>query len=339
MSKTLWVVASLVVVNVVLLFAGAGRGMSTECEADLCIGLVFDVGGLGDKSFNDAAFRGLVQAEKELGAEIHYIEPASPSDRESALRQFAAEDYDLVIGVGFIFSDDIRELASEFPSIDFACVDYSPGKGEATIDNLAGLRFREHEGSFLVGAIAALESKTKKLGFVGGMDIPLIHKFEAGYRAGIAEVCPDCGMAATYAGTTPEAFADPVKGKELARTQYGRGVDIIYHASGKTGAGVFNAARELGKRAIGVDSDQFADAPCCVITSMIKQVDVAVFDAITRAAEKRFEGGLIELGLAQGGVGFIYDENNRDRISAQTLAAIERLKQRIISGEIVVPFE
>ncbi len=339
MSRTAWLIVSLVALNLVLMAFGRGRGKTTDCDADLCIGLVFDVGGLGDKSFNDAAYRGLTQARDELGAEIHYIEPANSSDRESALRQFAAEDYDLVIGVGFIFSDDVRQLATEFPGIDFACVDYSPKPDEVAADNVLGLRFREHEGSFLVGAIAALESKSKKVGFVGGMDIPLIHKFEAGYRAGAKAVCPDCQVISTYAGTTPEAFADPVMGRELALTQYNRGVDIIYHASGKTGAGVFNAAKETKNRAIGVDSDQFDDAPCCVLTSMVKQVDVAVFDAVVQVSRDAFAGGMRELGLKQGGVGFIYDDNNRDQISTETLSVVESLRNQIVTGQIVVPFE
>ncbi len=339
MSRTGWLIVLLIAFNAGLVALGRGRGKSTQCDADVCIGLVFDVGGIGDKSFNDAAYRGLIKAREQLGVEVHYIEPGNSSDRESALRQFAAEDYDLVIGIGFIFSDDVRQLAGEFPDIDFACIDYAPRADEGTLANLAGLRFREHEGSFLVGAIAALESESKKLGFVGGMDIPLIHKFEVGFRAGVAAVCPDCSVISTYAGTTPDAFADPVKGRELALTQYGRGVDIIYHASGKTGSGVFNAARETSKQAIGVDSDQYDDAPCCVLTSMVKQVDVAVFDVIEDVVHQRFAGGLREFGLAEDGVGFVYDQNNRNRISAQTLSEIEKLRAKIVSGAIEVPFE
>jgi basic membrane protein A len=304
------------------------------------VGLVFDVGGLGDKSFNDAAHRGLVRAKSELGVQTQYIEPGDGSDRESALRQRAAAGDHLVIGVGFIFSDDITKLAAQFPETKFGCVDYSLPQGvEKTPANLVGLRFREHEGSFLVGAIAGRVTKTKKLGFVGGMKIPLIRKFEAGYTAGVKHVCPDCAILSAYAGTEPKAFADPTKGKELALAQYARGVDIVYHASGKTGDGVFDAAKELKKFAIGVDSDQFHIAPCCVLTSMIKKVDVAVFDTIKKVASGKFEGGVYEFGLAEDGVGFVYDENNKGFIPQAVADEVNGLAKQIIAGTIKVPSE
>lgn len=332
-------VAALVALNAVLLVAGAGvgddRGGATGAVR---VGLVFDVGGLGDKSFNDAAHRGLVRAAETMPVTTRYIEPGDGSDRESALRQFAADGYDLVIGVGFIFSEDIRKLAAEFPAVKFACVDYAPGRG-AEPANLAGLRFREHEGSFLVGALAGLVSRTGQVGFVGGMKIPLIRKFEAGYQAGVAHVCPACQVYAAYAGATPKAFADPTTGKELALAQYARGADIIYHASGKTGAGVFSAARERDALAIGVDSDQFHEAPCCVLTSMVKEVDVAVLEVIGDVVEGRFRGGVRELGLAEGGVGFVYDDNNRDRIDPAVVERVRRLADEIARGRIEVPFE
>lgn len=337
MTNARWVLAGLVALNAALLVAGAGRGGSAECNSELCVGLVFDVGGLGDKSFNDAAYRGLLRVAAELGAEIHYIEPANPADKEAGLRQFAAQGFDLVIGTGYVFSDDVRKLAAEYPDINFACIDYAPAPDIPDPPNLAGLRFREHEGSFLVGAIAGLETDSNIVGFVGGMDIPLIRKFQAGYEAGVAAVCPDCRILAAYAGTQAEAFNDPVMGKELALTQYGRGADIIYHAAGKTGKGVFNAARERGRRAIGVDSDQFEDAPCCVITSMIKKVDVAVFDAAGKVVRGEFAGGLYELGLAEDGVGYVYDDNNRDMLSAETIERVEALRAAIIAGDIEVP--
>lgn len=338
MTPLRWVVLALVVVNAALIAAGAGRSESIECpEEALCVGLVFDVGGLGDKSFNDAAYVGLLRAERELGARVRYLEPASPSDKEGALRQFAAEGFDLVIATGYVFSDDVRKIAAEFPEVRFANIDYAPADGVPDPPNLAGLRFREQEGSFLVGAVAALESRTGTVGFVGGMDIPLIRKFEAGYRAGVAAVCPRCRVLAAYAGTQAEAFNDPVKGKELALTQYGRGADVIFHASGKTGAGVFNAARERRRWAIGVDADQFHEAPCCVLTSMIKKVDVAVFETARAVAEGRFQGGLSNLGLADDGVGYVFDENNADRISEATVARVRELAAEIVAGEREVP--
>lgn len=338
MSRPALVLLSLVLVNGALLALGAGRGEEGACKAEVCVGLVFDVGGLGDKSFNDAAHRGLLRAEEELGVGFRYIEPGDGSDRESALRQLASAEFDLVIGVGFIFSDDLRKLAAEFPEQRFAGIDFSVGPDDPPPpENLAGLRFREHEGAFLVGALAGLMSESGAVGFVGGMDIPLIHKFDAGYAAGVKHVCPECTIYRAYAGTTPEAFSDPVTGKELAMTQYGRGADIIFHASGKTGTGVFNAAREEGRLAIGVDSDQFHEAPCCVLTSMVKKVDVAVYEIIEDVARGRFEGGVKELGLAERGVAFVYDENNEARIPREVVERVRRIRGEIIAGEIEVP--
>jgi basic membrane protein A and related proteins len=319
--------------------APAGGSAKTTASSTK-VGVVFDVGGLGDKSFNDAANRGMLKAKAELGVQTQYIEPGDGSDRESAIRQRAAAGDNIVIGVGFIFSDDITKLASQFPDAKFACIDYTLPQGvEKTPPNLAGLRFREHEGSFLVGAIAGRVTKTKKLGFVGGMKIPLIRKFEAGYEAGVKHVCPDCVVLSAYAGTEPKAFADPTKGKELALAQYARGVDIVYHASGKTGDGVFDAAKEQKKFAIGVDSDQFHVAPCCVLTSMIKKVDVAVFDAIKQVVDNKFESGVHEFGLAENGVGFVYDENNKAFIPQAVVDEVNGLAKQIIAGTIKVPAE
>jgi basic membrane protein A len=320
--------------------AASGESKADPAGSEIKVGLVFDVGGLGDKSFNDAAHRGLMKANKELGVQVQYIEPGDGSDRESALRQRAAEGDQLVIGVGFIFSDDITKLAKEFPNVKFACIDYNLPEGmDKPPDNLVGLRFREQEGSFLVGAIAGRVTKTKKIGFVGGMKIPLIRKFEAGFEAGVKQVCPDCKIFSGYAGTEPKAFADPAKGKELAIAQYGRGADIIYHASGKTGDGVFDAAKGQKKLAIGVDSDQFHVAPCCVLTSMLKMVDVAVYDTIKAVSENKFEAGVHEFGLADKGVGFVYDNNNKDKIPQAVVDEVNELSKKVIDGSIKVPVE
>jgi basic membrane protein A len=337
MQRSWPVIAVLVALNAALLVAGLGRGARSEASGRLRVGLVLDVGGLGDKSFNDAAYRGLTRAEAQLDLETRLIEPGDGSDRESAIRQLAAADFDLVIGVGFIFSDDLRAAAQRFPGVKFACVDYSPGQPPPA--NLVGLRFREHEGSFLVGAIAGLATRSRTVGFVGGMRIPLIRKFEAGYISGVKQVCPDCNVLSAYAGTDPKAFADPTTGKELALAQYGQGADIIFHASGNTGKGVFNAARELGKLAIGVDSDQYAEAPCCVLTSMVKGVDVVVEETIRAVAAGRFVGGEREYGLRENGVGYVLDERNRDRIGEATLRRVEELRQRIVGGAIEVPWQ
>ena len=324
--------------NVLLLVVGLPRGAPLAKVTRMKIGLVFDVGGIGDKSFNDAAYAGLLRAERDLSLSIRYIEPADGTDRESALRELAADGYDLVIGVGFIFSDDMRALAPRYPKVKFACIDYS-GDAEGMPANLVGLRFREQEGAFLVGALAALASKSKKIGFVGGMQIPLIRKFEVGYAAGAHHVCPTCAVFGAYAGTDPKAFADPTTGKELALSQYGRGADIIFHASGKTGIGVFNAARGEGKYAIGVDADQRREALCCVLTSMVKGVDVAVFDVIRDVTRGTFVGGLRELGLKEGGVGYVWDDLTEEVAGAAVHERVEAIRKQIIAGTLQVPSE
>ena len=246
------------------------------------------------------------------------------------------------MGVGFIFTDDLTQLAKEYPNTKFAGVDYSvasdkDGNVIPPPPNLAALKFREEQGSFLVGALAALVGKSKKVGFVGGMNFPLIHKFEAGYIAGVKQVCADCEVLSQYAGVTPEAFRNPGKGKELALSQFGQGVNVIFHASGSTGLGVFEAARQTGKLAIGVDADQYKEAPGYVLTSMVKRVDNAVFDAIRRVKERRFTGGIFQYGLAEDGVGYVYDANNEKLIPADVRARLEGLKREIIAGRVSVP--
>ncbi len=332
-------IALLVAINVALVAAGA-LIVPTATKAPgtgLRVGLVFDVGGKNDKSFNEAAWRGLQRAKTELGVEVQFIEPTEGSDRESALRTLAASGVDLVIGVGFIFGPDLERLAAQFPNVKFAGIDYSPSPDVANLPNLAGLRFREHEGSFLVGAIAGLITHTKVVGFVGGMKIPLIRKFEAGYEAGVHHVCPDCRVLSAYAGTEPKAFADPSLGEELASAQYSKGADVIFHAAGKTGDGVFAAARHNGSRAIGVDSDQYDAAPCCVVTSMVKGVDVAVLDVIKDIIANQFKPGLHELGLAEHGVGFVSDERNRGLLPIEVVNEVHRLSDEIVKGTIKVP--
>jgi len=337
-SRPVGLLVALLSVNVILMVAGRGQGADGECKAGTCLGLVFDLGGRGDRSLNDSAWQGVERARDELGVHVQYIEPPDGSDREAAVRQLAAKGLDLVIAVGFIFSEDILRLAREFPDTKFACVDFSMPQGETEVPkNVAGLRFREQEGSFLVGAIAGLKSASKTVGFVGGMDIPLIKKFEAGYRRGVQEVCPDCEVLAAYVGTTPEAWANPTAGKELAMTQYSRGADVIYHASGKSGAGVFNAARETQRWVIGVDSDQHDEAPERVLTSMLKRIDVAVFESVRGVSRGEFRSGVQEFGLAEGGVSFVYDERNEDRLPAAVIDRVQELSRRVVNGEIAVP--
>ncbi|HEU4613208.1 MAG TPA: BMP family ABC transporter substrate-binding protein [Kofleriaceae bacterium] len=330
----------LVALNVALLVAGAVFVPTREAAPGkgIRVGLVFDIGGKNDKSFNEAAWRGLERARRELGVQVDYIEPSEGADRESALRSLAARDVDLVIGVGFIFGPDLERLAKQFPNVKFAGIDYTPSEGVGELPNLAGLRFREHEGSFLVGAVAGLVTHTKIVGFVGGMKIPLIRKFEAGYEAGVHHVCPTCRVLSAYAGSEPKAFADPPLGQELAAAQYGQGADIIFHAAGKTGDGVFAAARQRKALAIGVDSDQYEAAPCCVLTSMVKRVDVAVVDVIQDVLANRFRGGVHELGLAEHGVTFVADEHNQGRLlPLDVVQRVKALGEEIVAGRIVVP--
>jgi len=300
---------------------------------------VFDIGGRGDKSFNDAAYAGLEQAQKELGIRFTTLETNEGSDREAQLRQLAAGDAKLVFGVGFLFTDDIRALAREFPDKKFACVDYTLTPGDTLPPNLVALKFREEEGSFLVGALAALLSKTGKVGFVGGMEIPLIRKFQAGFTAGVKAVDPNAQVLVKYAGNTGAAFKDPTKGKELALAEYHAGADIIFHASGSTGLGVFEAARELGKLAIGVDSDQYDEAPGAILTSMVKRVDTAVFDTIRDLKDGQWSGGVRDFGLAEHGVSWVYDDRNQALIPDAVKAKVDSLEAAIVAGTLHVPTE
>ena len=342
MKRLLSLLGVLLVAHVALLFVHPSGAATTPVGDAVDVGIVFDVGGRGDKSFNDGAYVGAEKAERELGARVRFIEPGEGSDREAGLRLLAAEGMDIVIGVGFIFTDDLTQLAREYPNVKFAGVDYAvqtdaQGNVIQPPPNLAALKFREEEGSFLVGALSALVGGSKRLGFVGGMDIPLIHKFEAGFRAGVKHECPDCTVIAQYAGVTPEAFRNPGRGKELALSQYQSGVNIIFHASGSTGLGVFEAARSSRKLAIGVDADQYAEAPGFILTSMVKGVDAAVFDAIRRAKDGSFKGGIYQFGLAEGGVGYVYDENNRKLIPDAVRARLDALQADIVAGKIDVP--
>jgi basic membrane protein A len=301
------------------------------------VGLVFDVGGRGDKSFNDSAWLGLQRATGELGVHAEVMEPTSAEDREAAMRLFAARGFDVVIGVGFIFSSEMNVVARAFPATKFACVDYAPPQDGDIPSNVAGLVFREHEGAFMVGAVAGLLSATRAVGFVGGMDVPLIRKFEAGYTAGVRHVCPPCRVLTAYAGATPEAFKDPAKGEALATSQISAGADVVFHASGTTGLGVFEAARDMGVKAIGVDADQHDEMPGVVVTSMIKRVDVVVFDTIREVAQGTFQGGLKGFGLREEGIGYVDEGPHAAGIPAEVKARVNGLRQQIISGELTVP--
>ncbi|MGH2575406.1 MAG: BMP family lipoprotein [Ignavibacteria bacterium] len=332
--------SSYLLLILLFLFLSCGQKKTIHNSPNqLKVGLVFDVGGRGDKSFNDAAYRGLEKAKNELGIEFEYIEPGPGADREAALRQFSnRHDIGLIFGIGFIFTDEITKIAPEFPDKKYACVDYTVTPGKTIPANLIALEFKEEEGSFLVGALAGLKTKSNIVGFIGGMESPLIKKFEVSYEAGVKHVNPNCKVIIGYAGVTGDAFKNPGKGKELALGQYSRGADIIYHASGVTGLGVFEAARETKKLAIGVDSDQHDEAPGFILTSMIKGVDIAVYETIKRTKDGTFKGGIAEtFGLKSRGVDFVYNDKNKNLIGEGVYKKVENIRYDIISGRISIP--
>jgi len=322
-------------------------------EAPLKVGLVFDIGGKGDKSFNDSAYRGIEWAAADFGIEHIELEPGVDADREVNLRNLAMMGYDLVIGNGFMFTDSISAVADEFPDTKFAGVDvWVPDK-----PNVVSLLFKEHEGSFLVGIIAGMKTKEDgrdTVGFLGGMAIPLIQKFEAGYIAGVHHVYPECKILSSYAGDTPIAFADPVKGKELSLAQYDKGAYVIYHASGLTGVGLFEAAKEREKYAIGVDSNQNylgykeETGENFGLTSMIKSVDISVYITIKSVIEGTFKSGIEIFGLDRRvkigdevhyGLYYTIDEFNEELVTPRMRVRVEEAKIKIIKGDIVVPTE
>ena len=304
---------------------------------------MFDVGGRGDQSFNDSAYRGLERAMSVLHIakeNVEYIEPGEGGDRESALRQLANGPYDVIFGIGFLFSDDVIAVAKDFPAKKFACVDMNVPADGALPPNVEAIKFREEEGSYLVGALSGWLTKTNRVGFVGGMQIPLIKKFEAGYTAGVKKANPAASVDVKYAGVDGNAFKNPTKGKELALAIYNGGADIIFHASGSTGIGVFQAAKEKNKLAIGVDSDQQRAAPGNVLTSMVKDVDVAVFNTIRDVGTGKLAGGKAQVfGLKEGGVHYVYDDANKALIPDAVHQKVEDLRAQIIAGTIQVPSE
>ncbi len=272
---------------------GGKREATVSLKPNQKIGLVFDVGGRGDKSFNDSAYNGLDLARKKHGIDFISSEPQGEgADRESALRQMAADpEVSLIIGVGLLFSDDITRIAAEFPDKKFACIDYVGQPNLPVPSNLKGIAFEEKKGSYLAGALAALVTKTKMVGFIGGMESGVIKKFETGFIRGVHSINPHIKVISGYIGMTGSAFANPAKGKELALGQYGRGVDIIYEAAGASGLGVIEAARERKALVICTDRDQEPDAPGFVLSSMIKAVDRAVLKTVEEVLDGSFKGG------------------------------------------------
>lgn len=307
-------------------------GLFPQHSLALKVGLVLDRGGKDDKSFNSAAYLGSTKAEKELGIELKYVEAPDLRALENLHRSFARRKFDLIIGVGFAQLDAIQKVAAQFPETKFAIID-----GEVTAPNVRSLLFEEHQGSFLVGALAAMKSTTGKVGFIGGMDIPLIRRFEMGYRAGVLHTNPKAQLVTNYIGVTGEAWNNPAKAKELALSQFSNGVDIIFVAAGASGSGAFDAAEERKKFAIGVDSNQNWMKPGVILTSMLKRVDVAVYDTIKLAKEGKFTAGPVRFGLADKGVDYALDEHNDKLIPADLRKKLEDLKTQITSGKIKVP--
>ena len=301
------------------------------------VALVLDVGGVDDKSFNAAALAGLKQAQKDLGLgadDIKYVETKSAADYTSNLRTFATQGYDVVIAVGFAMEDALKQVAAESPDVKFAIID---GNAPAGAANCVSLKFQEEQGSFLAGYVAAAVSKTKKIGFVGGMQIPLIEKFEAGYKAGAktAGFDPDKQVLASYTGT----WNDVSKGKSQANQLFGNGADIVFHAAGLAGLGVIQAAKEKGKGfyAIGVDRDQDDEAPGSVLTSMVKHIDTAVYDTIKKAKAGQFVAGAQVYDLKQGGIGLSEMKYTKQDVPADVQANIKKLSALIAEGKVVPP--
>ena len=302
--------------------------------AALKIGLIYDVTGRGDLSFCDAAYAGAKKAENEWGFKLTEVTPSQSTDTELTLRRLAKLKYDLIIGVGFLFQEPMKRVATDFPDVKFALID-------AIIEqpNVASLTYRAHEGTYLAGIMAALKTETKQIGFIGGMKVPLVEAFEIGFDAGIKAANPDVELVTDYVGVTPQAFNDPAKAKELALAQYNRGVDIILAAAGASGLGVLEAAKEKEKLIIWVDSNGNHLAPGLVLTSVIKGVEMSVYETIKSAQEGSFSGGLKDYGLKKGGVEYIVDDVNRELLSDEILKQVEAFKAKIIAGDIVVPHE
>jgi basic membrane protein A len=304
----------------------------TSFGKPLKVGLVLDKGGKDDKSFNSAAYQGATKAEKDLKIELKYVEATDTNAIENLHRAFARKNFDLIIGIGFAQTDAVKKVAAQFPEIKFAIVD-----GEINATNVRSLLFEEHEGSFLVGALAALNSKSNSVGFVGGMDIPLIRRFAIGFNAGAKYINPKIMTTDNYVGITGEAWNNPAKAKELALAQFSKGADIIFVAAGASNTGVFDAAEEKKKLAIGVDSNQNWIKPGFILTSMLKAVDVAVYETIKEAQDGKFAAGIARFGLKNKGVDYSVDKHNDKLVNPLMRKKLEEIKGKIISGQIQVP--
>ena len=317
----------MVMVLIGLVASACGGGGSSD-DGSFKAAIVTDTAGLGDQSFNDSANRGLEQAKADLSIETQVYETSQPSDYEPSLAQAPGQGSDITFAIGFLMTDALTNVAPQNTSTKYGIID-SVVEG----DNVASLVFKEEEGSFLVGVVAGLMTQSDKIGFIGGLEVPLIKKFEVGFQAGVMTVNPDAEVLITYAGD----FNDPGKGKEIALSQYAEGADVIYHASGGTGLGLFQAAQEKGSGfwAIGVDSDQYNLAPDNILTSMMKRVDVAVFETIKATKEGNFKPGVTVFGLKEGGVGLAPTTSNNT--PQEVIDQANALGERIVAGEFTVP--
>jgi basic membrane protein A len=307
-------------------------GASLAWAAPFRPAVVYDFGGKFDRSFNQSASEGAQRFRRETGVAYREFEIHNQAERALFLRQLAEHGSSIIAAIGFDQASALAEVARQFPAVKFVIVD-----GVVDLPNVESIVFREQESSYLCGMAAALASKTRKVGFVGGMDVPLIRKFATGYRAGVHAIDPAIAVFENMAGTTPDAWKDPARGSELAQSQFGRGADVIFHAAGGTGLGVMQTAQDNGFLSIGCDSNQDYLHPGSVLTSAVKHVDVAVYTAFQEAREGRWQPGRRSLGLAENGVGYSLDEYNRGRLTPAIVARLEAAKAAIIAGQIVVP--
>jgi len=303
----------------------------TANAQDIEPAVVFDMGGKFDKSFNQGVYDGVERFKADEGIEYREFEVTNETQREQALRRMAQRGANPILGVGFAQAGPMEAVAKDFPDTKFTLID-----GVVDLPNVQSVLFKEHEGSFLVGIIAAMASETSTVGFVGGMDIPLIRRFGCGFVQGVHHVDKEFTVIQNMTGTTPSAWNDPGRGSELAKGQFDRGADVVYAAAGGTGVGVYQAAKDSGKFAIGVDSNQNYLQPGTMLTSMLKRVDVAAYDAFKSAMDGSWEPGIKVLGLAEAGVGWALDEHNDSLITDEMKAKLEEVSAMIIAGDIKV---
>jgi basic membrane protein A and related proteins len=314
-----------------LVLAGTLAAVSGAFAAEIKPAIVYDLGGKFDKSFNEGVANGAAKFKQDTGIDFRDFEIQNDAQREQALRRFARDGFSPIIAVGFSQESALAKVAPEFPNTQFAIID-------SVVDqpNVRSILFKEHEGSFLVGLIAASASKSAKIGFVGGMDIPLIRKFACGYVAGAKYKNPSIEVLQNMTGTTGAAWNDPVKGGELAKSQMDRGADIVYHAAGGTGVGVLRAVADAGKLGIGVDSNQNGLFPGHVLTSMLKRVDVATYNTFQDAKDGKLKSGIYVLGLKEQGVGYALDDYNKALLTPEMKAAADKAAADIVAGTIQV---